>query len=118
MRRAGDPSRATRPCGRTLLALVLDRALEVDLALLALPHELLQHRLEPGVRASARPRRRGILQRLDGEVDLAVLLDGDDLRLDDVALSEMLVDVLDVVAVDLGNVHESDLPALERQERS
>src|SRR4051794_37683151 len=102
---------------RRLLALVLDGALVVDLALFALAHELLQARLEVRVRAATRAWRRRILQRLDREVDLAVLLDGDDLRLDDVALAEMLVDVLDVVAVDLGDVHESDLAALERQER-
>jgi len=56
------------------------------------------------------------LEGLDRQVDLAVLLDGDDLRLDDVRLPEVFVDVLDVVAVDLGDVDEPDLPALEGQE--
>ena len=90
---------------------------EVDLALLALAHELLQPRLEVRVRAAAGPRGGGVLQGLDRQVDLAVLLDGDDLRLDDVGLAEMVVDILDVVPVDLGDVHEPDLAALEREER-
>ena len=61
--------------GLRLLALVLDGALEVHLALLALAHELLQASLEVRVRAAALTRGRGVLQRLDREVDLAVLLD-------------------------------------------
>jgi hypothetical protein len=95
---------------------VLDGALEVDLALLALAHELLQPGLEVRVGAPARTRRGRVLERLDRQVDLAVLLDGDDLRLDDVALSQVIVDVLDVVAIDLGDVDEPDLAALEGEE--
>src|SRR4029453_11107018 len=104
------------PTAGALLALVFDGALEVHLALLALAHELLQAGLEVRVRAAALTRGRGILQRLDREVDLAVLLDGDHLRLDDVALAQVLVHVLDVVPVDLGDVDESHLPALQGQE--
>src|SRR5438093_9268199 len=104
-----------RPRG-ALLALVLDGALEVDLALLALAHELLEHGLEPRVAPPAGARGGRILEGLDREVDLAVLLDGDDLRLDDVALPEVLVDVLDVVPVDLGDVHEPDLAPFQGQE--
>jgi len=95
---------------------VLDGALEVHLALLALPHELLQPRLEVGVGAAAGAAGRGVLEGLDRQVDLAVLLDGDDLRLDDIGLPKVLVDVLDVVPVDLGDVDEPDLPPLEGQE--
>src|SRR5919108_35585 len=103
--------------GRGSLALVLDRALVVDLPLLALAHELLQSRLEVRVAPPPDARRRRVLERLDREIDLAVFLDGDDLRLDDVALSEMVVHVLDIVAVDLGDVDEADLAAFQGQER-
>ena len=69
---------------------MLDRALDVDQPLFALLHELLQHVLELGVRASAGAAFGGrILQRLDREVDLSVLLDRANLRLDDVSFSEM-----------------------------
>ena len=61
-------------------------------------------------------RRRGVLQRLDREIDLAVLLDGDDLRLDDVALAEMVVHVLHVVPVDLGDVDEPEASVFELEE--
>jgi hypothetical protein len=97
---------------------VLDGALEVDLALLALAHEVLEHGLEPRVASPAGPRWSRVLEGLDGEVDLSVLLDGDDLRLDDVALPEVLVDVLDVVPVDLGDVPEPDLAPFQGQEGS
>src|SRR5512132_3865961 len=116
-RRSGGRFRGARPRGGCcLLALVLDGALEVHLALLALAHELLQAGLEVRVGTAALARGRGVLQRLDREVDLAVLLDGDDLRLDDVVLAKMLVDVLDVVPVDLGDVDEPHLAALQGQE--
>ena len=71
-----------------------------------------------GVRAAARTHGRGILQGLDREVDLAVLLDGPDLRLDDVALPQVVVDVLDVVPVDLGDVDEAEPAVLELEERA
>jgi len=95
---------------------VLDGALEVDLTLLALPHELLQPGLEVRVGAATRAAGRGVLEGLDRQVDLAVLLDGDDLRLDDIGLPQVLVDVLDVVPVDLGDMDEPDLSPFEGQE--
>ena len=74
--RAAARARGQRPAEPALLALVLDGALVVDQALLALPHELLQHLLELRVGTAARaPRGRRVLQRLDREVDLAVFLD-------------------------------------------
>src|SRR5918999_6431488 len=73
--------RAGRPADRSA-ALVLDRALHVDQALLALTHEALQLLLELGVAAPAPVDAwLRILQGLDREVDLAVLLDRDDLGL-------------------------------------
>src|SRR5439155_1755352 len=100
-------------------ALVLDGALEVDLALLALAHEALQLLLELRVAVAPvhAPGRR-VLEGLDRQVDLAVLLDRDDLGLDGVALAEMLPDVLDVVAVDLRDVDEAHSTAFELDERS
>jgi hypothetical protein len=95
---------------------VLHRALEVDLAFLALAHEALELLLELGVAAAATLHGRRILEGFDGQVDLPVLLDGPDLRLDLISLAKVLVNVLDVVAVDLGDVHEPDLAVLELQE--
>ena len=101
------------------LSLVLDRALELDLPLFGLPHEPLQLLLELGVPARATvDARRWVLQGLDGQVDLAVFLDGDDLGLDLIAEPEMLLDGADVVSVDLGDVHEPDLAVFELQERA
>jgi hypothetical protein len=101
-----------------LLALVLDGALVVDQVLFARLHELLEHLLELRIRAPALTHGRGILQRLDREVDLAVFLDGLDLRLNDIALPKVVVDVLDVVPVDLGDVDEAEPTVLELEERS
>ena len=100
-----------------LLALVLDRALVVDQPLLGLAHELLQHLLELGIGPAARSRRCRVLQRLDREIDLAVLLDGDDFRLDDIPLAEVIVDVLHVVPIDLGDVNQPETSVFELEER-
>ena len=98
---------------------MFDRALEVDLALLGLAHEPLQLLLELGVTArTAVDARRGVLEGLDGQVDLPVFLDGDDLGLDLIAEPEVLLDGADVVSVDLGDVYEPDLAVLELQERA
>ena len=59
-----------------------------------------------------------VLERLDGQIDLAVVLDRHDLRLDAVPFAEMLPDVLHVVPVDLGDMDEPHPPVLELQERS
>src|SRR5712691_4768204 len=101
-----------------LLALVLDGALVVDQALFALPHELLEHLLELRIRAAALSLRGWVLERLDREVDLAVLLDGDHLRLDDVGFPQMVVHVLHVVAIDLGDVDQAEPTVLEFEERA
>src|SRR6266550_1791876 len=101
-----------------LLPLVLDRPLVIDQTLFARLHELLEHLLELGVRASALSHRSGILERLDGEVDLAILLDGLDLRLDDIPFTEVVVHVLHVVPVDLGDMHETQPTVFELEERA
>ncbi len=100
-----------------LLALVLDRALVVDQPLLGLTHELLQHLLEFWIGPAPCPRGRRVLECLDREIDLAVLLDGDDLRLHDVSFAEMIVNILDVVAVDLRDVDEPQASVFELEER-
>src|SRR5207248_2002554 len=81
-------------------------------------HELLQHLLELGVRAAAAGLRRRVLEGLDREVDLAVLLDGEDLGRHDVLLAQVIVDVFHVVAVDLGDVNEAQATVFELQERA
>src|SRR5205823_3288886 len=117
--RSDERSSTTAGGTQPLAALVFDGALEVDLALLALAHEPLQLLLELGVAVAAvHATRRRILQGLDRQIDLAVLLDRDDLGLDGVALAEVLADVLDVVAVDLGDVDEAHSTAFELDERS
>ena len=72
---AGSGVVGTGPWQVVSAALVLRGALGVDLPLFALAHELLQHRLELGVRTAALPLRWRILQGLDRQVDLAVFLD-------------------------------------------
>jgi hypothetical protein len=95
---------------------VLDGAPEVDLALLALPHELAELLLELGVLLPPHGALRRVLEGLDRQVDLAVLLDGDHLCLDAVVLPEVLADVLDVVPIDLGDVDQADGPGVELNE--
>jgi hypothetical protein len=88
-----------------LFALVLDGALEVDLAFLGLTHETLQLLLELRVSASLTLHPgSGVLESLDREVDLSVFLDGDDLGLDSIIQVEMVLHVANVVPVDLGDV--------------
>jgi len=76
---------------------VLGGAPEVDLALLALPHELLELLLELLVGAPAGLPWSRVLEGLDRQVDLAVVLDRGDLDLDAIPFAQVLADVLDVV---------------------
>src|SRR3954462_6177455 len=114
------PRRRTRDARAAcpLLALVLGGAPEVDLALLALAHELLELLLELLVGAPARLARPRVLERLDRQVDLAVVLDRGDLDLDAVPFAQVLTDVFDVVPVDLRDVDHTHPSVLELQERA
>jgi hypothetical protein len=98
-----------RPPPEWLAALVVLVAPEVHQAFLALAHEALQLLLELGVLAPPEGLGRRVLQSLDGEVDLAVCLDGHHFGLDAIVLAEMLADVPNVVPVDLRDVNQSDL---------
>src|SRR5580765_2848244 len=102
-----------------LLPLVLDRPLVVDLALLGLAHEPLQHLLEAGI-ASGAAVDTGcrVLERLDGQVDLPVLFDGDDLRLDPIVEMKVVLDVPDVVPVDLRDVDQTEPAVFQLEERT
>jgi hypothetical protein len=118
---SGGDRRGDAVCGGAglaLAALVLDRALEVDLALFGLPHEPLQllFELRVGTPAAFDARLR-VLHGLDREVDLAVLFDGHDLGGDLVAEVEVLLDAADVVAIDLGDVDEANLAPVDLDER-
>ena len=104
--------------GAVLLSLVLDGALVVDLSLLGLSHEALQHLLEAGVPPTALHTGRWILEGFDRQVDLAVFLDGNHLGLDAVPQVEVLFDGTNVVSVDLGDVDEADLAIIELKERA
>ena len=89
-------------------------------ALLGLAHEPLELCLEfwipvPLARRMGLPRRVGLL---DGEVDLAVLLDGDHLDRDLVAFVEVVPDVSHIVPVDLGDVDQPGLTRGQLHERS
>src|SRR5215467_3812440 len=100
-------STSERPAIFGSAALVLDGALEVDLALLRLAHETLQLLFELGVApAAAFDARLRVLERLDREVDLAVLLDGDDLGGHAIADVEVLLDAPNVVPIDLRDVDQ------------
>src|SRR5204862_295058 len=55
---------------------------------------------------------------LDRQVDLAVVLDADDLDGDLVVDAKVLLDRADVVPVDLGDVHEPGFSRLELDERA
>jgi hypothetical protein len=101
-----------------LAALMLDGSPKVDLALLTLSHEPLQLLLEFGVGAPLQGAWCRVLESLDGEIDLPVFLDGHDLGLNFVVLTEVLADVPDVVAVDLGDVDQADSSVFKLEESS
>ena len=72
---------------------MLDGAPEVDLALLALAHELPELLLELRILRPAHGAIGRILKGLDRQVDLAVVLDRDDLGLHAVVLAEVVADI-------------------------
>src|SRR4029453_14956839 len=108
--------------GHELPAPALALALDVDQPFLAGAHEPLELLLELGVLgggagacALGLPVGGGLLDR---QVDLAVLLDSDDLDRDLVIDPEVLLDRADVVPVDLGDVDETRLARLKLDEGS
>src|SRR2546426_1448961 len=108
-RPTGQLGKAGPGCRRALRPFGIPVAAHVGQAFLGLAHEPLELCLEfwipvPLARGVGLPGRVGLL---DGEVDLAVLLDGDHLDGDLVALVEVVPDVPHVVPVNLGNMHES-----------
>jgi hypothetical protein len=97
---------------------VVDGPPVVDLAFLALAHEALELLLELGILAPPQRTVGRILESLDGEVDLPVFLDGDDLGLNSVVLPKVVPDLPDVVPIDLRDVYQADGAIVDLDERS